>query len=199
MGFEILSPPLDTRLIQSDNGVKMFPGIRTSPAAVPKEETPQELLLSCHQRIRHFSALSRRIAETPDAPLEQVADAAEAVHRYFSVALPLHEADENASIDPRLHVAAPREIAEASEEMVRQHREINVLLRQLLPLWDALCREPEKLAEFAPRLHKLSSEFEERWEAHLKLEEEVVFPAIERCLPRSEVDAILREMKERRR
>lgn len=142
--------------------------------------------------------MARRIAENPDAPFDQVADAAEAVYRYFHVALPLHEADENISVDPRLHASAPPELAQASEEMVRQHRGINALLQQLLPLWDALCREPEKIRGFAPRLRQLSTEFEKLWDVHLKLEEEVVFPAIDRCLHKSEIDAILREMRERR-
>ncbi len=189
---------MDTRRRESDNSLKMLTGIRTNTSVVPGEETPTDLLLGCHQRIRHFSAISRRIAEETSAPLDQIADAAEAVYRYFHVALPLHEADENVSIDPRLQACAPPELARASEEMVRQHRGINELLQQLLPLWDALCREPEKLAGFAPRLHQLSVEFENLWATHLKLEEEVVFPAIERCLPKSEVNAILREMRERR-
>lgn len=177
---------------------KMLHGIGIPSSAGSKEETPTELLLGCHQRIRYFSAMSRRIAENTAAPLEQIADAAETVYRYFHVALPMHEADENVSIDPRLHAAAPLELAEASDEMVRQHRTINSLLQQLLPLWDALCREPEKLTGFAPRLRALSAEFEKLWEIHLKLEEEVIFPAIERCLPKPEIDAILREMRERR-
>jgi hemerythrin-like domain-containing protein len=176
----------------------MLYGIPISSPVVPRQETPVDLLVGCHQRIRHFSAISRRLAETPDAPVQQVSEAAEAVYRYFHVALPLHEADENVSIDPRLHDAAPPELAQASEEMVRQHRTINALLQQLLPLWDALCREPEKLPGFAPRLRRLSIDFEQLWDVHLKLEEEVVFPAIDRWLPKSEVDAILREMRERR-
>ncbi|HYG99002.1 MAG TPA: hemerythrin domain-containing protein [Terriglobales bacterium] len=175
----------------------MLTGIRT-PNADPagKEETPLELLLGCHQRIRHFTAIARRMAENPTASLDEISEAAAAVYRYFHVALPLHEADENISLDPRLHDVA--EVSQASEEMVRQHTEINRVLKQLLPLWDALCREPEKLPRFASRIMHLVSELERLWDAHLCLEEEQVFPAIQR-LPREEVAAILSEMKERRR
>lgn len=175
----------------------MLTGIRTPNAnPIERTETPLDLLLGCHQRIRHFTAMARRMAENPGAPLDQVSEAAEAVYRYFHVALPLHEADENISLDPRLHAAG--QVAHASEEMVRQHTDINVVLRQLLPLWDALCREPEKLPGFVPRLLQLITEFEQLWDVHLRLEEETVFPAIKR-LPPEQVAAILAEMKERRK
>jgi hemerythrin-like domain-containing protein len=176
----------------------MLTGIRTSSLLSTKKETALDLLLGCHQRIRHFTAIARRMAENPAASLDEVSEAAEAVHRYFTVALPLHEADENDSIDPRLQAAGNIDLAHASEEMVRQHKSINVVLRQLLPLWDALCREPEKLPGFVPRLLQLITEFEQLWDVHLRLEEETVFPAIEKSLPSHEVEAILREMRERR-
>lgn len=175
----------------------MLTGIRTpnlNPAQ--KHETPLDLLLGCHERIRHFTAVARRMAENPGAPIEQVSDAAESVYRYFSVALPLHEADENISLDPRLQAAG--EAAQASEEMVLQHKEINRVLKQLLPLWDALCREPEKLPGFSSRLLRLTSELEQLWHVHLRLEEETVFPAIKR-LPYGELASMLEEMKARRR
>jgi hemerythrin-like domain-containing protein len=179
----------------------MLTGIRLPLEAILSQEssqqTPRNLLLACHERIRHFTAMARRLAENPAAPLEQVADAADAIHRYFSVALPLHEADENVSIDPRLQAAGSPETAQASEEMVLQHRRLNAVIKQLLPLWDALCREPEKLPGFVPRLVQLVSELESLWEKHLRLEEEIVFPAMERMPPR-ELEAILREMRERR-
>jgi hemerythrin-like domain-containing protein len=175
----------------------MLTGIRTpNPIPAEKQETPLELLLGCHERIRHFTAVARRMAENPAAPLDQVSEAAEAVYRYFHVALPLHEADENVSLDPRLHAAG--EVVHASEEMVRQHVEINRVLTQLLPLWDALCREPEKLSRFSSRLVRLISELEQLWDVHLRLEEDTVFPAIKH-LPADDVAAILAEMKDRRK
>lgn len=174
----------------------MFTGINlpSASASEPKEPTPVGLLLACHERIRHFTAVARRVAEAGKAPLDQIADAAADVHRYFTVALPLHEADETLSVEPRLSAAVP---ASASEQMLAQHREIKTLLRQLVPLWDALCREPEELPAFSPRLFELSCQFERLCDVHLKLEEETVFPAINQ-LSAPEQDEILREMRERR-
>ncbi len=178
----------------------MFTGINLHPANFHTEieETAVDMLLGCHEKIRRFTALARKIAECKDASPEQVCDAAADVHRYFTVALPLHEADETLSIEPRLQSAAPdREAGHAAREMLRQHRLINEVLRQLLPLWDALCREPEKSQDFSPRLLTLTSQFEALWSSHLKLEEEHVFPAIHR-LTLEERAEIVREMRERR-
>jgi hypothetical protein len=188
------------QIIDRKWGLIMFTGIHfPSPlASKATEPTPVGFLLACHERIRHFAALARRIAESSKAPLDQIADAAADVHRYFTVAFPLHEADETGSVEPRLSAALPGSAAAlASEQMLRQHREINMLLRQLVPLWDALCREPEELPAFSPRLLELSVQFERLWNVHLKLEEETIFPAISK-LSALDQDDILREMRQRR-
>ncbi len=178
----------------------MFAGINLRPAdpRTKIEENAVDMLLSCHERIRRFTALARKIAECKEASADQLCDAAADVHRYFTVALPLHEADETLSIEPRLQAFAPdSEAGHAAREMIRQHGAINTVLRQLLPLWDALCREPEKSRDFSPRLLALTADFETLWAAHLRLEEEYVFPAIDRLSPAERAE-ILREMRERR-
>src|SRR4051812_30710357 len=72
----------------------------------PAGEPLLAALLDCHSRIRRFSTLAIRLAEA-DAPPNEIAETAAAVHRYFTVALPLHAADEDLSIAPRLAVVAP--------------------------------------------------------------------------------------------
>lgn len=179
----------------------MFTGINPVPdtSSPKKEENAVDMLTACHQRIRHFTALAKKIAECENTSPDQICDAAADVHRYFTLALPLHEADETLSVEPRLQNAVSgSEEARAAKEMLRQHLEINAVLRQLLPLWDALCREPEKSKEFSSRLLSLTAEFETLWASHLKLEEEAVFPAINR-LSQSERDDIVREIRDRRR
>src|SRR5690349_3574889 len=109
----------------------MFSGIqiKTNPSQddpTLKEETAVDALLGCHDRIRYFTDVSQKLASAVGPPAPDIASAAERIHRYFTVALPLHEADENVSLDPRLRRAAREErIAQASAEMVRQHKDIN--------------------------------------------------------------------------
>lgn len=176
----------------------MLTSISAPTPVAKKEESAAELLIGCHNRIRHFTAMSAALAEAGSRPLREIADAAQAIHRYFSVALPLHEADENESLHPRLHKAAPAAIAAAADEMVRQHLGIDVLVDELLPLWDNLQREPQNLPVLAPALRDKTTWLLQLWDEHLALEEQTVFPAMQQFLSPQELEAIRQEMHRRR-
>jgi len=68
----------------------------------PATGGPADLLLACHVCIRAFTALAGRLASADPAPDAEVAAAAQRVHCYHFVALPLHQEDEERSIAPRL-------------------------------------------------------------------------------------------------
>jgi iron-sulfur cluster repair protein YtfE (RIC family) len=156
-----------------------------------------DLLLGCHQRIRHFTAMALRLA-APDAPRDQIGAAAGAVYRYYSVALPLHEADENQSVYPRLRAALSAAgatlAAAANQAMVDQHVEIDKLIARLLPQWAELPAHPEK----APATAATAARLHAAWQEHLELEEQVVFPALRSFLTPQDRDAIRQEMSQRR-
>src|SRR5690349_7436087 len=61
-----------------------------------------DLLVACHDRIRFFIDAAGKLAEGNDTSLEEVREVAARVGRYFSESLPLHIADEEQSILPRL-------------------------------------------------------------------------------------------------
>lgn len=165
-----------------------------------KEETAVDALLGCHDRIRYFTEVSQKLAGAAGQPPADIASAAMRVHRYFTVALPLHEADENNSLDPRLRRAVPEQrLAEASSEMVRQHKDINEVLQQLIPMWETLKTQPEALGSIAPALRDRSDRLNALFSGHLALEEETVFPAMREFLSQEDMDAIRAEMKERRK
>lgn len=158
------------------------------------------MLLGCHQRIRHFTEVALRLAENSTAPKtatrEERAAAVQSVLRYYTQALPLHEADENDSLHPRLRRVLPEGVlAEANEAMVQQHTEIDALIAHLVPAWRELERDPQHpqadLLQQTERLHQL-------WSSHLQLEEEQVIPAMQRYLPTDELRAIEAEMRARR-
>src|SRR4051794_22422644 len=184
----------------------MFSGIQIKPKAAAgddptlKEETAVDALLGCHDRIRYFTELSQKLSSAAGQPAADIAAVAERIHRYFTVALPLHEADENVSLDPRLRRAVPEvRLAEASAEMVRQHKDINEVLQQLIPMWEALRRQPEALESLSPALRDRSERLNELFVGHLALEEQTVFPAMREFLSQQDMDAIRAEMKERRK
>ncbi len=155
-----------------------------------------DLLLECHERIRSFLALARRVAEADPAE-EGVADAAGRVRRYFGEALPLHARDEEDSVLPRLRGVDAR-LDAALEAMHREHREHEPLLAQLVDACGAIAADPRALGARAPLLAAVSLELDVLFAEHLCSEETVVFPAMRRLLDRAADAAIVREIRARR-
>lgn len=162
--------------------------------------TPEDavgLLLECHQRIRTFVALARRIAAARPDERAGVAEAAARVARYFGQALPLHALDEEQSILPRLRGRAP-DVDAALDAMAREHREHERPVAEVVEACDALARDPARHAEVAPALRRAAAELEAHFVEHLRREEAVVFPAIRRLLSPEDDAAIVRELRARR-
>lgn len=172
--------------------------IRTRASDRANAEGPAELLLACHQRIRDFTALAARLASAEPAPDDAAADVAARVHRYYAVALPLHQADEEQSIAPRLMPLAPEPLLEAIDAMKRQHLALDEVAAVLLPLWDAVAREPRRRAELRGKMDREVGRIEVLWTEHLAVEEQLVFPAIVQLLEPSARDQIAAEMRARR-
>lgn len=150
-------------------------------------------LADCHARIRRFSTLAARLADAETAPDAEIAEAARAVVRYFDLALPLHAADEDQSIAPRLGAAQ----AQALSEMTAQHQRIEWLLDELIPRWRRLATAPAERAADRAQLSDGAARLIAMFDAHLALEEAHIFPAIE-ALPADIQEQILDEMTGRR-
>lgn len=178
----------------------MLQNIKLPTAQAAESATPSELLLACHQRIRHFSEVAVKLAHAHGIAESEIVQAATGLHRYFTVALPLHEADENLSLHPRLRRAVPAEelAGPAADAMLDQHLAIDELVERLVPLWLLLRSAPEKLPETSAEMCSLASRLDELFQAHLKLEEETIFPAVDKYLSANDQADIVREMRERR-
>jgi hypothetical protein len=160
---------------------------------------PIEMLAACHEKIRHFTDMAVTLAKLPRVPEDQIAEAAAALGRYFGLALPLHERDEEDSVAPRLLDSSARaETEDALARMTAEHHAIDGILAKLNPLW-------LRLSESAADSEPLGAELREHSQAlaaitpgHLELEESILFPAITRTLSTSTRAAILAEIKARR-
>ncbi len=153
------------------------------------------MLLACHARLRHFSELALALAERDDLQPEQIVDAAHRLLRYFRVALPLHEADEEESLTPMLvEIASPEQI-DAIEQMHDQHNMLHSVLAELFPRWDAMKADPKSIdpKDTLPHARKLAAVFD----VHLALEESLIFPLIDE-LEASEQQRLLAEIRGRR-
>lgn len=148
-------------------------------------------LRDCHQRIRAFLEEAAAISAEGELDRERRAVSAAAVERYFRVALPLHEADEDASIAPRLLDGAGIVVA-----LVAEHSELDRRIDRLLGDWSVWAHggEVDDLGAHRARL----AEVRAMMEAHLAREEAQVFPRID-ALPHEERLAIVEEIDARRR
>jgi len=156
-----------------------------------------DALLECHERIRAFTDLALRLAVTAGLSAAEVRDAAASVHRYFSVALPLHARDEEESVLPRLlgkDARVDRELA----EMQREHAEHGGAVSRVLAACAELKERPEALPRIAPGLADAARELAHHFEAHLAREERGVFPAVHTHLDRDTRAAVHAEMRARR-
>ncbi len=154
-----------------------------------------ELLAACHARIRHHLAIARRLATEADPPLAEVREAASAVRRYFSIALPLHIADEEHSIAPKLR--ANRVVATTMATVEDQHSTHAPMIEWLISLTERLERHPERLAEIRKPLLSTLTLLQPQLEEHLELEERILFPAVARLDDRDQAE-ILAAIRSRR-
>jgi iron-sulfur cluster repair protein YtfE (RIC family) len=176
----------------------MLHGITTTHSTTPSQDAVA-LLAACHHRIRHFTLVVGKLAHAEGSPLPEIRTAADSAYRYFTVALPLHEADEEQSLRPRLLDHSTADLAGALDAMVHQHEAIEDLLERLLPILMLVANNPAKLPDAHGELCTLSKALAEVFQGHLELEEKVIFPAVQEKLSQDAQDGILLEMQERRK
>lgn len=166
------------------------PGVAVVPSSLADH------LVACHGRIRHFTSAAKLLGERWEGRDQDVRDMARAVTRYFSIALPLHAADEDESIAPRLRRVAPTAVVEALARMTEEHGPIEAAIAAALPFWTSLEEDPHDdavraaCADAGHRLHALFG-------PHLDAEEAIIFPALAR-LPEAEIAVISAELRQRR-
>ncbi len=170
----------------------------TSSQPKPAEDAV-DLLIGCHQRIRHFTGVAVKLAHAHGASTDEIVQAAAGLHRYYSVSLPLHEADEDQSLEPRLRAVGGDQIQHALLAMGDQHQAIDELIERLLPLLVLVRNNPHALADVGGEMCSITNALEEILGAHLQMEEEVIFPAIRQALPENARAEILHEMQARRK
>jgi hypothetical protein len=175
----------------------MLHAIRTSPLASASD--PVELLVKCHDRMRHFVGAAARAAAARDPHPAGLSEAIAGVRRYFTVALPLHEADEERSIAPRLlESPARRRVEEAIEAMVAQHAALHGILAVIDPMWERIAANADALVSIREPLVAGTDALGRAVEEHLALEEEHVLPAIARTLTPAARASIVTEIRSRR-
>jgi hemerythrin-like domain-containing protein len=160
------------------------------------EEVP-EVLIDCHLRLRQVTTLTAELAAREAAPADEVRAVATRVQRYFTVALPLHEADEEQSLFPRLAARAP-ELASTIAGLRTDHDVHAARVGALLALCEELQSRPARMTTLRTELAAAARALEEAWRDHLATEEATLFPAVATALSAEDRAAIREEMRARR-
>lgn len=171
-----------------------------SPSTASESDAPDvvELLLDCHQRIRHFTDLALRLGEAESLPEAEIRDAAFRVRRYFTEALPLHVADEEEDLAPRLQGREP-ELDAALQRMSAEHRHHEPLLAKLVAICGALEAAPDHHRDLRQPLAEVASALSAEFEVHLQREEGVIIPALRSLFPAEVRASMAHSVRARRR
>ena len=169
--------------------------IGTKPPDVPDIVTA---LLDCHERIRRFVKVALAIGTEPEAEDAEVVEAAERIERYFRDALPRHVQDEDETLLPRLIEVGGTDLHDALDAMEQEHEAHEPLIARLLDALGSVREDPASPACRAA-VGAAATPLEIAFESHLRLEEEVIFPAIRAHVSPVERAAMLAEHRARRR
>jgi hemerythrin-like domain-containing protein len=172
-------------------------------AATHNFSDPTGLLSDCHRRIEMFLGSLGAVARVIDCPLtDETRRALDSALRYFREAAPKHTADEEESLFPRLREVRHPDVQCALarlEALERDHRwsaplhaEVERLGQQYLSR-GAL--PPADVEGFRKAVASLTTMYQQ----HIRVEDDVVFPAAARLLSAAERAAIADEMAARRK
>lgn len=171
------------------------------PDDLPSLETPLEMLVACHGRVRKFcdtlQKLSKHLAAHGNTLDAQTAAAN--VLRYFEVAAPLHHADEEEDLFPALLKASEdrmdaSELRHAIQKLTHEHPQLDTMWRQLKPrLQKVQAGDEAHLGDDG-----LVEQFAHHYALHAQEEETQVYPWAERLLTEKQLAKISASMIKRR-
>jgi iron-sulfur cluster repair protein YtfE (RIC family) len=149
--------------------------------SIGRRRAPQGLvglLDECHLRVRTFLGAAERLA----AAVDRIGDDAAAtvardIHRYFADAFPLHLADEDNSIAPRLR-GERAEVDRALVTMSADHQAHGADVRELVEICGELKAGRAWSQRASARLAVVTAALAVALEVHLEFEERLLFPAI---------------------
>jgi hemerythrin-like domain-containing protein len=166
-------------------------------------DEPLGLLADCHRRIERFLnaiiVVTERAHGDPLSPSDR--DVLQQCRQYFATSGPRHTADEEESLFPRMRASADADAREALERIQRlesdhraaeqRHARVDSALDRWLSAGTLSGDETEALLRDLTELQSI-------YARHIKVEDEEVFPAAAAALTGNDLEAIGREMADRR-
>lgn len=180
----------------------------SAPRALPGHSTPAvgfdtpfEMLAACHERVTRSLRLLLRLADHLehkgwDEPARQ---AARDVLRYFDLAAPLHHEDEERHVFPRAREAGDPALAAAVQRLQRDHQAMQAAWTQVRVTLQRFAADAGSPAPLDAAERAAWQDYAALYDAHLQLEEQLVFPAAASRTDAQARRAMGEEMAARRR
>jgi len=158
---------------------------------------PLGMLKDCHRRIEHFLGILSTVAERAHSGslTKEEGSAVEAALSYFRTGGQRHTADEEKSLFPRLAKAGGGEDLDRLEHDHSEANELHDEIERLYGEWisvGSLCESDGSRLLAATRILAAI------YEAHIQVEDNIVFPRAAKMLGKDAIEAIGQEFRERR-
>lgn len=143
------------------------------PAVSPRIDDPMALLRACHEKVVRFTRLAQRLqAHVAEHGADaQAREAATAVLRYFTLAAPLHHADEDENLFVALRALGHADVNARIDALQQEHDTLGALW-QPVRAWLAHIAEGQTPPHGSPDV----AGFATRYRAHAAQEEASVYP-----------------------
>lgn len=157
------------------------------------------MLHACHERVqRSLDLLARLLSHLEhhghDAPARS---AAKDVLRYFDLAAPLHHADEEQHVFPRLLIQADAEQRRSVQRLLDEHRQMEAIWAALRP-WLVQCATEGSTPPVTAEVRQNVQAFTALYAGHLTCEERWAFAQAREGLSDEALAAMGRSMQTRR-
>lgn len=163
-------------------------------------DDPLGMLKDCHRRIESFLRVLCVVAERARGQklTGEESDAIEAALHYFRVGGQRHTADEEESLFPRLRAQGVEEANDECSGLESDHERANGLHAEVETLYRRWIADGTLDAADATRLSKATEELSRLYAAHIRVEEDVVFPHAAKVLDGAAVAQMGEEFRARR-
>lgn len=161
-------------------------------------DTPFAMLEACHERVLRSLALLQKLQDyLHDHPCDDSArQAARDVLRYFDMAAPLHHEDEELHVFPPLLERGGADTVAAVRQLQQDHEAMSANWQAARALLQALAEGSQE--SFSAPDEAVLARFAGVYAEHIRLEEDLVYPAARALLAPEAVQAMGAEMRRRR-
>ncbi len=161
-------------------------------------DTPFEMLEACHERVQRTLALLHKLVDYlhRHACDDSARQAARDVLRYFDTAAPLHHEDEEWHVFPPLLAHGDAAVAALVRQLQQDHACMDADWQAARPALQALAEGRQ--TAFSAHDEAVFARFASGYAAHIRSEEDVVYPAARALLGADALQRMARDMRQRR-